>query len=222
MNAVPPAVFSICNDLRESRSDLATQPRAIFHAQSRGRQQFPPVSFGEINTRSAGWQAGPTILGWPALVVRASGRQGGNPRLPPSHHKKSSPTLHIAAIYLTHQPQDIAFLIMDEDHPRTLLELERRFGNEEACAEYLAGLRWPGGWMCPRCSAAEAWSVRRGRRLCGRCRYEMSITAGSIFQYSHLPLTIWFRAMWQVTSQKNGISALGLQRVLGLGSYKTA
>ncbi len=50
----------------------------------------------------------------------------------------------------------------------------------------------------------------------------MSITAGTIFQDSHLPLTIWFRAMWQVTSQKNGISALGLQRILGLGSYKTA
>ena len=50
----------------------------------------------------------------------------------------------------------------------------------------------------------------------------MSVTAGTIFQDSHLPLTTWFRAMWQVTSQKNGISALGLQRVLGLGSYKTA
>src|SRR5260370_42166977 len=50
----------------------------------------------------------------------------------------------------------------------------------------------------------------------------MSITGGTIFQDSHLPLTTWFRAMWQVTSQKNGISALGLQRVLGLGSYKTA
>ena len=111
---------------------------------------------------------------------------------------------------------------MDEDYPRTLLELERRFGNEEACAEYLAALRWPDGWTCPRCSATQVWSVRRGRRLCGRCRYEVSITAGTVFQDSHLPLTIWFRAMWQVTSQKNGISALGLQRVLGLGSYKTA
>jgi transposase-like protein len=50
----------------------------------------------------------------------------------------------------------------------------------------------------------------------------MSVTAGTIFQDSHLPLAIWFRAMWQLTSQKNGISALGLQRVLGLGSYKTA
>lgn len=111
---------------------------------------------------------------------------------------------------------------MSEDYPKTLLELEARFSTEEACAEYLADLRWPGGWMCPRCSGTDSWTVRRSRWRCDRCLYEMSVTAGSIFQDTHLPLTIWFRAMWQVTSQKNGISALGLQRVLGLGSYKTA
>lgn len=111
---------------------------------------------------------------------------------------------------------------MGEDYPRTLLELERRFSTEAACAEYLASLRWPAGWVCPRCAGADAWTTRRKRWLCGHCRYEMSITAGTIFQDSRLPLTIWFRAMWQITSQKNGISALGLQRVLGLGSYKTA
>ncbi len=111
---------------------------------------------------------------------------------------------------------------MSEDYPRTLLELERRFSREEACAAYLGSLRWPRGWVCPRCAGQAAWSVRRARWRCGQCRYEMSITAGTIFQDSHLPLTTWFRAMWQVTSQKNGISALGLQRVLGLGSYKTA
>src|ERR1017187_3237252 len=111
---------------------------------------------------------------------------------------------------------------MDEDYPRTLLELERRFCTEEACVDYLAALRWPCGWACPRCAGADAWSIRRTRWLCGHCRYEMSVTAGTIFQDSHVPLTIWFRAMWQITSQKNGMSALGLQRVLGLGSYKTA
>ncbi len=58
--------------------------------------------------------------------------------------------------------------------------------------------------------------------LCADCRHQASVTAGTIFQDSHLPLTTWFRAMWFVTSQKNGVSALGLQRVLGLGSYKTA
>jgi len=111
---------------------------------------------------------------------------------------------------------------MSEDFPKTLLELERRFSCEDACVEYLAALRWPGGWVCPRCAGTDAWSVRRNRWLCGYCRYEMSVTAGTVVQDSHLPLTIWFRAMWQITSQKNGISALGLQRVLGLGSYKTA
>jgi transposase-like protein len=111
---------------------------------------------------------------------------------------------------------------MDEDYPKTLLELERSFCTEEACVECLAALRWPGGWVCPRCAGVDAWSIRRARWLCDHCRYEMSVTAGTIFQDSHVPLTIWFRAMWQITSQKNGISALGLQRVLGLGSYKTA
>ncbi|MGB7987101.1 MAG: IS1595 family transposase [Terracidiphilus sp.] len=111
---------------------------------------------------------------------------------------------------------------MDEDYPRTLLELERRFSSEEACIEYFAALRWPAGWACPRCAGVDAWSIRRTRWLCDHCRYEMSVTAGTIFQDTHLPLTLWFRAMWQITSQKNGISALGLQRVLGLGSYKTA
>jgi len=111
---------------------------------------------------------------------------------------------------------------MDEDYPETLLELERRFCTEEACVEYLAALRWPGGWACPRCAGADGWAIRRTRWRCGHCRYEMSVTAGTIFQDSHIPLTIWFRAMWQITSQKNGMSALGLQHVLGLGSYKTA
>ncbi len=111
---------------------------------------------------------------------------------------------------------------MVEDYPRTLMELERRFNNENACVEYLAKLRWPDGWRCPRCQGREAWQVRRSRWRCGHCRYEISVTAGTIFQDSHLPLRTWFRATWYVISQKNGISALGLQRGLGLGSYKTA
>ena len=111
---------------------------------------------------------------------------------------------------------------MNEDYPRTLLELEYRFSGEQACRAYLFYLRWPEGFVCPRCSSKEAWAMSRGLYLCVNCRYQVSITAGTIFQGSHLPLTIWFRAMWYVTSQKNGVSALGLQRVLGLGSYKTA
>jgi hypothetical protein len=64
--------------------------------------------------------------------------------------------------------------------------------------------------------------MSRGLWLCAKCRRQVSVTAGTIFERTHLPLTAWFRAMWHVTAQKNGVSALGLQRVLGLGSYKTA
>jgi len=109
-----------------------------------------------------------------------------------------------------------------EDYPRTVLELERRFSSEDACREYLFALRWPNGFVCPGCKGNVAWRMSRGRFLCADCRRQVSITAGTIFHDSHLALTTWFRAMWTVTSQKTGVSALGLQRVLGLGSYKTA
>lgn len=109
-----------------------------------------------------------------------------------------------------------------EDYPRTLQEFEGRFTSEEACREYLARLRWPEGFVCPQCDGQAAWRTARGLFRCKACDHQASITAGTIFQDSHLPLTLWFRAIWYVTSQKNGASALGVQRVLGLGSYRTA
>jgi transposase-like protein len=111
---------------------------------------------------------------------------------------------------------------MAEDYPRTVMELESRFPDEEACRSYLFALRWPQGFLCPRCGARQAWAMSRGLWLCQHCRAQVSVTAGTIFQDSHLPLTVWLRAVWHLTSQKNGVSALGLQRALGLGSYKTA
>jgi len=111
---------------------------------------------------------------------------------------------------------------MNEDYPRTLMHLEKRFGTDEACRTYLFTLRWPDGWICPRCGDRRALAVRRNLWRCGHCRHETSVIAGTIFQDTHLPLPMWFRVMWHVTSQKTGVSALGLQRVLGLGSYKTA
>jgi transposase-like protein len=102
------------------------------------------------------------------------------------------------------------------------MEFERRFASDDACREYLSSLRWPDGFVCPRCQGRTSWRTNRGLWVCGECRSQTSVTAGTIFQDTHLPLTLWFRAMWYVTSQKNGASALGLQRVLGLGSYKTA
>jgi len=111
---------------------------------------------------------------------------------------------------------------VSEDYPRTLPELERRFADEDACRQYLFALRWPGGFVCPRCAGNRAWAMRRGLWLCAGCRHQASVTAGTIFQDGRLPLTLWFRAIWSVTSQKNGVSALSVQHGLGLGSYQTA
>jgi transposase-like protein len=109
-----------------------------------------------------------------------------------------------------------------EKYPRTLVEFEARFSTEEACRKYLVELRWPNGFRCPKCGGGKAWDVRDTWMECYKCGHQTSATAGTVFQDTRKPLTIWFRAIWYVTSQKNGASALGLQRVLGLGSYQTA
>jgi transposase-like protein len=109
-----------------------------------------------------------------------------------------------------------------EDYPRNLMDLEERFSSEVACREYLSRLKWPMGFRCPRCDHDRAWSVRGVRLECARCHHQTSVTAGSIFQDTRTPLRLWFRAVWYVTSQKNGASAMGLQRILGLASYETA
>jgi len=109
-----------------------------------------------------------------------------------------------------------------EEYPRTLSELESRFSTETACREYLIKLRWPEGTVCPRCGCRKMWATKRHLLNCADCGYQASVTAGTIFQDTRKPLTLWFRAIWWVASQKTGASALGLQRVLGLGSYKTA
>ena len=111
---------------------------------------------------------------------------------------------------------------MREDYPITLSEFKARFSTERACRAYLAQLRWPDGFVCPRCQAGPARAATRQRLICTACRYQASVTAGTIFQGSRQPLTLWFRAIWWVTAQKNGASALGLQRILGLGQYRTA
>lgn len=109
-----------------------------------------------------------------------------------------------------------------EDYPHTIQELEDRFSTEENCRAYLVSLRWPDGFRCPHCQGVKAVLVRTTLFQCCVCRRQTSATAGTIFQDTRKPMVMWFRAMWYVTSQKNGASALGLQRVLGLGSYETA
>jgi transposase-like protein len=111
---------------------------------------------------------------------------------------------------------------MAEDYPKTMMDMENRFNTEAACIEYLLQLRWPDGFLCPRCEGRDAWHVRRGLYHCRRCDLETSITAGTILHRTRKPLQLWFRAMWHITNQKYGANALGLQRVLNLGSYHTA
>ena len=109
-----------------------------------------------------------------------------------------------------------------EDYPHNLTEFEARFSSEAACREYLVRLRWPDGFRCLCCGGRKTWPVREVLLQCAGCGHQASVTAGTIFQDTRKPLTVWFRAMWAVTSQKNGASAKGVQRVLGLGSYDTA
>jgi len=108
------------------------------------------------------------------------------------------------------------------DYPATLPELQRWFPDDDACAAYLAKLRWPDGFVCPVCGSRDSWRTGAGLWLCASCRRKTSVTAGTVFHRSRLPLTSWFSAMWLVCAQKNGISALGLQRIMGFGSYQTA
>ena len=112
--------------------------------------------------------------------------------------------------------------LVGRDYPKTQVEFDERFATEEACRAYLAQLRWPDGFVCPRCQAGSARSATRNRLICRSCRYQASATAGTIFEGTRKPLALWFRAMWSVTAHKNGASALGLQRILGLGQYQTA
>ncbi len=103
-----------------------------------------------------------------------------------------------------------------EDYPQNLTEFESRFSSEEACREYLFRLRWPDGFRCPGCGCGKSWPLRKVLLQCAACGRQTSVTAGTIFQDTRSPLPLWFRAMWWVTTQKTGASALGLQRVLGL------
>src|SRR5665648_441929 len=113
--------------------------------------------------------------------------------------------------------------VVGVDYPRTHQQLVAWFCPEEDCLEYLARLRWPGGFVCPACGGDKSWrTARRGMWMCSGCGRQTSVTAGTIFHRSHTPLTTWFAAIWFVCASKNGVSATTLQQVLGFGSYETA
>lgn len=110
-----------------------------------------------------------------------------------------------------------------KDYPQNWNDFLDWFGTEQACQAYLEKLRWGSGFVCPQCgSLGEAYRASRTRLMCRACQHQTTVTAGTIFDKTRTPLRVWLAAAWYVTNQKQGVSALGLQRVLGLGSYQTA
>jgi transposase-like protein len=107
--------------------------------------------------------------------------------------------------------------------PRNLREFQRQFATEDACQQYLAACRWAAGFRCPRCAHQRAYAIVQHRRWeCAACRHQVSLTAGTILHNTKIPLTLWFWAAYLMTTDKRGISALLLQRQLGLRRYETA
>jgi transposase-like protein len=109
-----------------------------------------------------------------------------------------------------------------KEYPMTFREFIKRFPDEEQCRAYLFELRFSNGFVCPKCGHAEYWKVGEHLYTCKSCRHQTSVIAGTVFQDTRKPLLDWFIAIWWVTTQKNGASALGLQQVLGLKSHQTA
>ena len=106
-------------------------------------------------------------------------------------------------------------------YPETMQQVLRRFATEDDCLRYLSKVRWGRKPRCPSCDSTPPWSVRRGYFRCRRCRSDFAVMQGTIFAHSRLPLKLWFLAIWCVVSQKHGVSALGLSRILGIRRQKT-
>lgn len=110
-----------------------------------------------------------------------------------------------------------------QDYPQAWTQFLDWFSTDEACSRYLERLRWPDGFVCPRCAEkGEPYRANRARLMCRVCKHQCSVTAGTLFDKTRTPLRTWLAGAWYVTSQKQGVNALGMQRVLGLASYETA
>ncbi len=109
--------------------------------------------------------------------------------------------------------------------PKTLLEFQRLFPDEAACAAYLEQIRWPEGFGCPACGVfGEPWHVKARPHLlmCRHCQQQVSLTAGTVMHRTKTPLQVWFWGAYLVTTQTPGMSALQFQRQLGVKRYETA
>jgi uncharacterized metal-binding protein (TIGR02443 family) len=120
---------------------------------------------------------------------------------------------------MTQQPRDDLW----RDFPRTATEFEARFATEEDCRAYWIEVRWGGKPACARCDSTRVWTERNGTLFeCADCGHQTSLTSDTLLDRTHKPLKMWFRAVFEISTRRTGISAKDLQRIMGFGSYKTA
>lgn len=104
-----------------------------------------------------------------------------------------------------------------------LCEMVHEFNSEPKCRAYIEKLRWPDGPVCPQCKGTKIYQLEnRPLLLCASCKYQFSVTVGTIFHDTHLPLEQWFLATFLLCEAKKGMSACQIQRSLGIKTYKTA
>lgn len=102
------------------------------------------------------------------------------------------------------------------------IDFQKAFGTEAQCRDYIFKVRWEDGYRCPQCQCDKAWKTNEHKYKCKNCGHKASVTSGTIFQDSHIPLPTWFKAMWYISEQRRKVTAAELQRELDLGSNRTA
>ena len=109
------------------------------------------------------------------------------------------------------------------DFPKTATEFEARFATEEDCRDYWIEARWGGKPACARCASTRVWTIRGGTTFeCAECGHQTSLTSGTVLEKTRKPFKMWFRAIFEISTRRTGISAKDLQRIMGFGSYETA
>ncbi len=114
-------------------------------------------------------------------------------------------------------------MINNERYPKHFQEFLVQFKNEEDCWSYIFEMRWPNGFVCPKCGDSNKyWLTEQKLIHCSSCGHQASVTGGTIFHGTRKPLLLWFHIMWWVVAQKTGASANNLMDFMGFGSYETA
>ena len=109
----------------------------------------------------------------------------------------------------------------EKPYPHDFEEFIDWFHDEASCVEYLEWIRWPDGFVCPKCAGRSAWKTSRGLWHCRDCGRQTSSTSGTVFADVRKPLRLWFHVMWLMLAQKTGISAKNFKDTFGFGSYQT-